>query len=362
MRRLLPHFRNDRARLREIRVALALGLQFRSGRNILRFYSLREDLADARRPAGRIEVLGRMRKLVRDELAVDAELLKLSESEPLLGFVSEAEGYKYYPALIRWRMGQLRRLLTEEFPAVARRARREGPLFPDYTGERPAGPAYRCARARKTPSMDGRPFGGAWDGLPQAECTHWLRQVFNAKRWRKCGYDFADHLPVAARDRGGRETVWKACHDRNALYIGMLCKPGTGEADPASAFKGNGLQVFVEPERTQPRIIFFIGPNGHARCVKDDNYIPRKDDPWRACSAVGEHGWSAVLRVPFKWLGLDDRKKRKPIRINVVRTLPVPGKAGQTSCSWAKREPAQGRLVWGFHNPATDFGWLRFEG
>jgi hypothetical protein len=60
-------------------------------------------------------------------------------------------------------------------------------------------------------------------------------------------------------------------------------------------------------------------------------------------------------------LGRGGAKGLAPLRINVERALPVPGKEGAASASWAKKVPARGRLVWGYLNPATDFGWLLFD-
>ncbi len=359
MKRLLPLFRSNRDRLQDIRVALAIGIQLRSGYNILRFYELRELLADAQKPADRLRLLKAMRLLVRHELELDRELLPLASDESILGFIAEAEGYKYYPALIRWRMRQLRRLLKEEFPAVERRARRTLPLFPDYTGEQPAGAEYECRRVTAMPAMDGMVSGGAWDDFPRAECRHWLRHVFNPERWKKCGYDPNDHLPVTDAEIRDRAIRWKACRDHASLYLGVMCTPGIG-ADPENPFGGNSVQILVEPRRTLPRIIFHSGP-GWTSCQKDDGYIQQTDNPWRAVHNVTATAWSFVLRIPIRWLRPEARGKWSPMRVNIMRSMPVPGKEGTAICSWAERTPVKGRLDWDTLNPATDFGWLKFD-
>ena len=66
-----------------------------------------------------------------------------------------------------------------------------------------------------------------------------------------------------------------------------------------------------------------------------------------------------ILRIPFAWLGVSAKGKRRSLRVNVVRSLPIGEAPGSASVSWAERQPAKGRLVWGALNPATDFGWLR---
>lgn len=359
LKQLRRHFQSNPERLADIRLATALGLQFQSGYNILHFYHLREQLADSRKPDERQALLRDMKRIVRAELKISAELLPLAEADSRLGFHSEAEGYKYFPALIRWRIQQLQNLLQREFPLVERQARDSEPLFPDYTGEQPAGEVYICSHIPDPPALDGQPFGPPWDSRPQAECAHWLHQVYSQERWRKCAYDRYDHLPVSAADKAGRATFWKAVSNREMLYINILCKPGTTTA-PTTAFRGNSLQLFLEPERTRLRVIFHISPDGSARCVKDDGYIPRHDDPWRISSHVDAAGWSTLLEIPLAWLRSDSDALFRPLRINVVRTMPIPDKEGTAFCSWARQEPAKGRLVWGTLNPATDFGWLRF--
>jgi hypothetical protein len=343
--------------LKDIGIAAALGLQFQSGCNILQFYSRREQLADARKPAERRAILLKMKGIVRSEIRTSAALLPLAEADSRLGFHSEAEGYKYFPALIRWRIRQLQRLLKCEFPSVERRAKRRGSLFPEYTGEKPVGPTYKCRLVSGTPPSD----GGVWDGLPQAECAHWLRKTFDRERWLKCPYDGYASNPVPEADRDGRATFWKCCRTADALYFRILCEPGTVRSAAGEAFGGNEVQVLVEPERTLPRIIFRLTSDGSVACVRDDGYARRDDKPWNGSSRLDESGWTMMLEMPFNRLGIRGGGKRRPIRVNVVRITPPKEDGGTVSCSWVERKPIKGQLAWGDLNPAADFGWLLFE-
>ncbi len=365
LKNLRKGFRSTPERLKEIGLATALGLQFQSGYNILRFYALREELAEGK-GVKRQKILKVMAKIVREEIRGDRELLPLVAADSRLGFHSEAEGYKYFPDLLRWRMQQLRNLLKTEFSEIKSRIATHAPLFPEYTGERPSGAIYGCRFLQKPPSMDGKPFGGVWDELPQAKCHHGLHRVFNRKRWKKCNEEH-DHNPLPENEKEKMLTFWKAYHDRRSLILGVCCK-----ADPSSgkpSFQGHGLQVMVEPRRTEPRRQFLIDPDGTAQCVRDDGYISRTNDgciphkkgPWRVSSQVEEDAWSIILRIPFAWLGRRGLEARHPLRLNVVRTMPGPGKTGLALNSWAEMKPTKERLVWEYLNPATDFGWVSFE-
>ena len=124
--------------------------------------------------------------------------------------------------------------------------------------------------------------------------------------------------------------------------------------------------VYVEACRTQPRRIFFIGPDGSARCQQDDGYIPRAQAGWDVKTRATKDGWTATLKLPWEWLGSGAihrarSGKPKPFRVNVIRQLAITSAPGGAECSWAQRNPGKGRLVWGDLNPATDFGWLAFE-
>lgn len=356
LQQLRPAFADQPERLADIGLATALGLQFRSGYHLVQFYALREQLAEARRPAKKLRLLARLRELVEAELQVSGELLPLAEADSRLGFHSEAEGYKYFPALLRWRRQQLQWLLAEEFPAVESQAQIDGPLFPDYTGEQPTGPVYDC------PQVAAPPAAADWAAAPATPCEHWLRQVFNPDRQRRCAYDPMDSLPVPEADRQGRRTTWQALHTPEALYLRIVCHPAAGQPATAEAFAGDGLQVFLEPCRTQPRRILHLGPDGAARCQQDDGYLPAEDNNWTVVSELKEEGWTVVVRLPWDWLGLPPRGRSRRLRVNVVRSLPLPEAPGSGSVSWAERQPCRGRLVWGTLNPATDFGWLRLRG
>jgi len=204
--------------------------------------------------------------------------------------------------------------------------------------------------ASKGCSAGFQPAPGDWAAAPGAACTHWLRHVYNPERWRKCGYDPNDHLPVDEAEQQGRTTTWQAVWDEEAVTIRVTCR---GE--------GGSVQVVVEPCRTQPRRIFFISADGSARCQQDDGYIPRTQTGWEATAKRGQGQWTATLRLPWEWLNQKPGRRPKPFRLNIIRQLPIQSAPGGAECSWARREPGQGRLVWGDLNPATDFGWLSFE-
>ncbi len=241
---------------------------------------------------------------------------------------------------------------------MERQAQERGLLWPEYVGEGEAAPAYVagcCARENTRGhaargSAGFQPASDDWAAAAAAECTHWLRHVYNPERWRKCAYDPSDHLPVDEAETQGRTTTWQALWDDRAVYLRVACR---GE--------GGSLQVLVEPCRTQPRRILFVSADGSARAQQDDGYRPRAQGNWEATVEADEGEWTATVTLPWEWLGQKPGRRPKPFRLNILRHLPISAPPGGAECSWTKREPAKGRLVWGDLNPATDFGWLRFE-
>lgn len=356
LKRLRRHYLRQPERLKDIGVAVALGLQFRSGYNILRFYSLREQLAEAPQPAKRQRLLRGMADIVREEMAVSRALVPLAESDSRLGFHSEAEGYKYYPALLEWRIRQLRQLLRQEFPAVARQAALPAPLFPEYTGESPAGPVYACQQVRHAAMGDQRASARAWAEAPRAECAQWLRSAFDQARWLKCAYDSQAHHPVSEEDRQGRATAWRALWDPHHLHIAVVCSRGA-----IGDFRDNRLRIALEACRTEPMICLDFTPDGEAQCGPEGQMMSLSPSSWKGASRINGTDWLVTARIAWRALG-DAAPRRAPLRINVFRSMPCEGRLSVMRCSWAPLHPAQGRLVWGVVNPATDFGWLRFDG
>ncbi len=120
--KILNNLRNDFAgnpdRLKDIGLAEALGIQFESGYNILRFYALREQLFNAEHTRQK-PILNEMEAIVHGEINRSERLIELCENDSRLGFHSEAEGYKYFPEKLEWRITMLKNLLAEDF-SIAR--------------------------------------------------------------------------------------------------------------------------------------------------------------------------------------------------------------------------------------------------
>ncbi len=336
LRALRPRYTHDANRLKDIGLAEALGIQFRSGSNILRFYALREKLARAK-GTERLEILEQMKTRVNAELALDEQLLPLAQADSRLGFHSEAEGYKYFPEKIRWRMRQLRSLLATEFPAVERRVRAGLVAFPQYTGEEPLGKVADCPRIEGSLPLDGRCFEGVWATLP----TNPLVGV------------------KTSPDSPARNTVWRAVYDSQALHIGLICRNSATATSPAvavttqAAWNNESVEILLEPRRLWPVERFRIAANGR----REHTIIggqPNQD--WQAAVCRGQDLWAVQVRIPFECLGLNPSELR-PIRLNVIHQCTVPSASGW----WVPRHPIQARLLYGAENPA-DLGWLRFAG
>jgi hypothetical protein len=114
LKKLRADFKDNPARLKDIGLAEALGIQFESGYNILHFYALREQLFNAGRSLQK-SVLDEMATIVLDEIRRSERLIELCANDSRLGFHSEAEGYKYFQEKLNWRITMLKNLLAEDF-------------------------------------------------------------------------------------------------------------------------------------------------------------------------------------------------------------------------------------------------------
>lgn len=97
----------------------ALGVMFDSGKNIMKFYKLRDELGLMRGdPSG---ILTEMRELVLSEIQNSEKMLVLCGKDSRLGYHSEAEAFKFYPAKLKERIAALYELLDTEFREVEQR-------------------------------------------------------------------------------------------------------------------------------------------------------------------------------------------------------------------------------------------------
>jgi len=349
LKRLEPHVRKRPARVREVGVAETLGILFRSGHNILRFYQLREKIAWGA-GAERLDWLKAMQAIARDELSLGARLLELTREDPSLGFNSEAEGYKFFPAALEWRMRQVRAALTEEFPQIEARLHRGSSAFPGYTGEEREGAAYVCQSVAPGLPLIETPGAGDWAALARADC-----RMLSTR--------------TAGRESASREsatcapTSWCAADDGAALYLGVQCErpaqsgaPSGRGAAAASGVDGENVCFEIEPRRLWPHVRIVVTPAGEANLHKMSALAAI---PLAAAGRADERRWSATVRIPLEMMG-QDGKPRRPWRVNVIRTVPDPADATRRQLtSWVGRRPLQSRLIFGQHNP-RDFGWLVF--
>ncbi len=344
LRRLEPCFKNNRERLLDIGVAAALEVQFKSGYNILLFYSLRDKLATAGGLRLKRALLRRMRRIVEDEIGNSRELLKLSRKDRRLGFHSEAEGYKYYPSKITWRVGQLKCLLKTEFPRVARQIESGALLFPDYVGKGPCIQAYQCRLVENGLELSANPFDPGWSVVQKTDCAYWLaRRRPAAGRPESYGNPFD---PVPQEKAPPSLISWQAVYDRYAIYICAHVPP-----DPA----GDGIRIVCEPNRLGSRIVFDVAKHGEANATIDDGYISSVAPGWKARTHIQGDQCRIVLKVPFACLGLAAPRGKAGLRIRVNVSLDLTGK--EMVNSWAKVYPVAHRLLFRYVHPAN-YGWL----
>jgi len=311
LERFEPHFRDKPERLLDIGLARALGIQFRSGWNILQFYAIREEML--RLPGnGRLDCLERLAAIIEDELSLDAQLLELCRKDSRLGFHSEAEGYKYYPEKIEWRMQQLRRVLLEDMPKTAETIRRGAPLFPEYTGHGPTGPRIRCTLCGPEPATR--------TGTPPDIGSEPLD-------WQRTG---------ACR--------WTVCRDDNTLQWLIV-----GSKEPPEE-----VRLRIEPRRLWPCLHFVYSTSNELGSVDEipDRVAPRRLDG--VLRKTGGDGWRLTLRIPFSRIHVDPTASA-PVRANVRIRV----RDGGVS-DWVAETPWQPRLRLGSDNP-RNLGWVLFD-
>lgn len=302
-------YKDEPERLLDIGVAEALGIQFRSAYNILRFYLLREKMFRMEGKEERLSLLDQLVEIIREEMKLDEQLLTLSENDSRLGFHSEAEGYKYYPEKIKWRMDQLAGVLTNDVPEMRATIRKGVPLFPEYTGVKPAGAVAHCILS-KVNDIQG-------SEVPPAGLD-----------WQPC-----------ASGSGAGAVSWSSERDSQTLYFWIRDKTDQ-DKDPLKAVART--EIRIEPHRLYPsrHFVFDVGDIRYG----DDAVLYREIN--------GVH--YIRLRIPLEKTGIDTGAYN-PVRVNVL----VKRKDGGEN-AWRQAHPMTPRLILGSDNPA-DLGWLVFK-
>ena len=298
LRTIQSDYLDDSERLRDIGVAEALGLQFKSGLNITRFYALREQL-DGLEPGNKPELLAQMKGIVRNELEIDRKLLELCREDSRLGYHGEAEGYKYYPGKIKWRMKQLQYLLQNEFPAFENKV--------ESTSVKNSLKHCYCVKSEKEPEMNGKPFGGIWDELEENECS-WNSALLKDKSYRVFDREFSP----------GCRTFWKTCYTDKYLYVGVYCyEPDMkGTIDDFIVLHDSDLlELQLEVRSLWPPFRFYITPGGR----KTQRVC--NESVWDISSYKGTDYWSVIFRFEFKTLD-EYSFNGHTLRLNITRSKP----------------------------------------
>jgi len=308
LNKLKSKYLNEPDRILEIGLANALACQFQSGYNILNFYLLREEMfrMEGRK---RLEILKQLENIMLDELKIDEQLLVLSEKDSRLGFHSEAEGYKYYPEKIQWRMQQIKNALTNDVPELKKLIRGGKLLFPEFTGKEPEG---EIAYAQESPRL----------------------------LWNTTDLKIPDGLKWESFMHGKKDPLinWSATYDEEAFYI--IISDSVGQSKEMHNI--SGVTVKVEPRRLWPAAKFSFD-TANENILDENVRIVRIPDKY-----------NIIVRIPFKTIWWRD-EERHPLRIDVKVNKP-----GAGISSWRPDTPLVSRLVFGTDNPA-DLGWLIFQ-
>lgn len=336
LRGILPAYKNEPDRQLDTGVACALGIQFRSGANILKFYLLREQLpylAKNEQLAG----LAELREIVQAEIKNSTALAEYAARDSRLGFHPEAEGYKYYVEKLAWREEILTALLRDEFPAVQTQIENGARLFPTYTGTQPPRGSY-YGKKIAAGLMNDLSNPAVWTRLPSESCS-----------WRSPALTAANET---GKDAGDTPT-WQACHDDETFYVAVRIGDWLLPGD---------TKICLEAKRLHCLQVFMYEANGECWLSRGDQHLPGNEG-WDCQVEKTALGETRYFRIPLARLG-SERNPTGHLRLNVSvtrrhslsATTSAEAAASPVTYSWQELHPLPQRLCHGTDN-AADLAW-----
>ena len=217
----------------------------RSGRDVLEFYRERRNavLASRVRRDSReaVRSLGRMRAIAEEEMRLSAEMDALCARDSRLGFHPEAETYKFHPALLKWRIADLGRVVSR-IDAISK-AVGGGAPYPESAFERTA-PVFTASR-----DADGRVVveGDTAPGRGEEDVTVYLHDL--------CGTEYP--TKVVAKASGGRFKATLPGGDRWTWI--RIERPGTFDLPAPNRPHGIRLKLMRDSISATARLVVADG-------------------------------------------------------------------------------------------------------
>ncbi len=297
-----PAFAGDTERMRDIGTARALGILFDSCCNILRFYQLREAMADLTGgPA--LDCLSQIRELLEAEAVNSRALAVCCAGDPALGFNSEHEGFRFWPEKLHARTEQLDNVLRRELPEIEKRLLKGLLPFPAYTGQEPDRPFCICRRAPDEPEPA---------------------------------------LQLTAED-GSPAGHFRAFYTDSCLMLQI------GFPEKAKPF-----ELHLMPRRLWPERVWRFDPETGRMILRIPDELRPPEIIRLLPAETGEDG-QVTVTVPLAEIERPCACRFNPLRLNVV----IESEKGRAF--WVRRPSVCGRLAQSPLNP-DQYGWLLFDG
>ena len=322
-------------------VSEAINILFKSGVNITRFYIKRDELynQDKKKQSERQKILDEMREIVEDELVLDEKLLIISKNDSRLGYHGEAEGHKFYPELIEWRMEQLEKLLSEDFPVFEEKINKNQLLRKKVLNKK----SYLCLKQANEPDLSIGLTDKFWKNIKVKKMRN--QHKFKRDQSALC-YDEKSMVNLD----NSRPTFWRSAYTNDKLYIAIECfEPNMQNisSEDNYSYDDDFVKIYIENRKCWPMSNLTIEPNG--------NHVAQFCDEMKSEVIKYNDRWEVIIELSMK-----NDLYGKQLGLNIVRSIPE--KENMFSMqSWSLFKNSWfSRLCFGSNNP-DDCGVLSFK-